>query len=47
MQNAVPEGTAGMLVILNMDLNEVYKMIDGNWKLANLSFVKLMERPGN
>jgi [acyl-carrier-protein] S-malonyltransferase len=28
MQNAVPEGTAGMLVILNMDLNEVYKMID-------------------
>lgn len=28
MQNAVPEGTAGMLVILNMDLKEVYKMID-------------------
>jgi len=28
-------------------VTEVYKMIDGNWKLANLSFVKLMERPGN
>lgn len=28
MQNAVPKGTAGMLVILNMDLKEVYKMID-------------------
>ena len=27
MQNAVPEGTAGMLVVLNMDLKEVYKMI--------------------
>ena len=28
-------------------VTEVYKMIDGNWELANLSFVKLMERPGN
>ena len=28
MQNAVPEGTAGMLVVLNMDLKEVYKMIE-------------------
>ncbi|EKF54148.1 hypothetical protein I215_13817 [Galbibacter marinus] len=28
-------------------VTEVYKMIDGSWKLANLSFVKLMERPGN
>lgn len=28
-------------------VTEVYKTIDGNWKLANLSFVKLMERPGN
>ncbi len=28
MQNAVPEGTAGMLVVLNMPINDVYKMID-------------------
>tara|TARA_X000000368_G_scaffold117760_1_gene91984 strand:- start:492 stop:1388 length:897 start_codon:yes stop_codon:yes gene_type:complete len=28
MQEAVPEGTAGMLVILNMPIKEVYKMID-------------------
>ena len=28
MQSAVPEGTAGMLVVLNMDLEEIYKMID-------------------
>ncbi len=28
MQEAVPEGTAGMLVVLNMPINDVYKMID-------------------
>ena len=28
MQSAVPEGTAGMLVVLNMGLEEIYKMID-------------------
>ena len=28
MQEAVPEGTAGMLVILNMPIKDVYKMID-------------------
>jgi len=28
MQEAVPEGTAGMLVVLNMPIKEVYKMID-------------------
>ena len=28
MQSAVPEGTAGMLVVLNMELAEVYKMIE-------------------
>ena len=28
MQSAVPEGTAGMLVILNMELPDVYKMIE-------------------
>ena len=28
MQNAVPEGTAGMLVVLNMELADVYKMIE-------------------
>lgn len=28
MQSAVPEGTAGMLVVLNMELSEVYKMIE-------------------
>ncbi|MFL2735692.1 MAG: ACP S-malonyltransferase [Gammaproteobacteria bacterium] len=28
MQEAVPEGTAGMLVVLNMPINNVYKMID-------------------
>lgn len=28
MQEAVPEGTAGMLVVLNMSINDVYKMID-------------------
>lgn len=27
MQNAVPEGTAGMLVVLNMPISDVYKMI--------------------
>ena len=26
MQEAVPEGTAGMLVVLNMPINDVYKM---------------------
>ena len=28
MQSAVPEGTAGMLVVLNMPINEVYMMIE-------------------
>ena len=28
MQEAVPEGIAGMLVVLNMPINDVYKMID-------------------
>ena len=28
MQSAVPEGTAGMLVVLNMELADVYKMIE-------------------
>ena len=28
MQEAVPEGTAGMLVVLNMPITNVYKMID-------------------
>ena len=28
MQSAVPEGSAGMLVVLNMKLTEVYKMIE-------------------
>jgi [acyl-carrier-protein] S-malonyltransferase len=28
MQSAVPEGTAGMLVVLNMPISDVYKMID-------------------
>jgi len=28
MQEAVPEGTAGMLVVLNMPIKDVYKMID-------------------
>jgi len=28
MQEAVPEGTAGMLVVLNMPIHDVYKMID-------------------
>ena len=28
MQSAVPEGTAGMLVVLNMPINEVYVMIE-------------------
>ena len=28
MQSAVPEGTAGMLVLLNMELADVYKMIE-------------------
>ena len=28
MQEAVPEGTAGMLVVLNMQIKDVYKMID-------------------
>ena len=28
MQEAVPEGTAGMLVVLNMPINDVYKLID-------------------
>ena len=28
MQEAVPEGTAGMLVVLNMPITDVYKMID-------------------
>jgi [acyl-carrier-protein] S-malonyltransferase len=28
MQEAVPRGTAGMLVVLNMPINDVYKMID-------------------
>lgn len=28
MQDAVPEGTAGMLVVLNMPINDVYQMID-------------------
>ena len=28
MQSAVPEGTAGMLVVLNMKLEDVYKMIE-------------------
>ena len=28
MQNAVPEGTAGMLVVLNMPISDVHKMID-------------------
>ena len=27
MQDAVPEGTAGMLVVLNMPINDVYQMI--------------------
>ena len=28
MQESVPEGTAGMLVVLNMPIHDVYKMID-------------------
>ena len=28
MQNAVPEGTAGMLVVLNMPISDIYKMIE-------------------
>ena len=28
MQSAVPDGTAGMLVVLNMELEDVYKMIE-------------------